>query len=470
MRNFIIAVALMVAPLATWMAGCRDSGAEARFPGGPEMKRLAQTEPAIDRGAPEIPDRIDPDVVLAPDPPTFARIRMVMDREAQIAGRQAAAPGLFVLPRQDYYELAETRPASGGEREFASRSPSSAASLFHRGNGMDGRQDISAMAPPGVPNDFGMPERSAAHQPLPPEPPPLAPEYIPGVFMGTDAEAKTATPPFDEPLSLAPPDRQPPPAERFEPPPRLSSASFDTVALDDLIRVLRETTPSRRETPSQTDPAPRTPDAPGRGLAELLEKTDVALALAPLPDLSNTTTKPAPGEMGARPNRPENRNSEEKIPASPDAMRMMAELNRPRVRDDGGIASLRDNGDGAFNHRFMLDFPASASPDRRGLVTPISAGSRAPDKSVRPSGGVVGNDSGFLDGLLPLEFADSGLAANDAWNSAPLALSALSDPPATAEKPNRVALTPIRKIAGRGLANSGFERIDSSVEAPPLVF
>jgi hypothetical protein len=68
---------------------------------------------------PTIPALIDPEILNVPDQPTFSRIRSIMDREATLVS-QNNATGLFVLPRQDYPEVAIV-PTASPEPEFWSR-------------------------------------------------------------------------------------------------------------------------------------------------------------------------------------------------------------------------------------------------------------------------------------------------------------------------------------------------------------
>lgn len=184
MRKLVVMALSFLLPFAAWMAGCRQE--QASFPGGPEMKNLAQApggQPGGYKEAPFIPAAIDPEVLAMPDQGTFSRIQAVMDREALLASRQAApAPGLFVMPRQEFPELAQyeplpepvhgTLPASAPmlatTREFWSRP----AEVMPAPSMQAIPADVSAM----------MPASSVARQePL------LVPETIPGVYMGLGA-------------------------------------------------------------------------------------------------------------------------------------------------------------------------------------------------------------------------------------------------------------------------------------------
>lgn len=109
MRTIIFVIVSLLVPLAMWISGCRQETSRARMPSDPETSRLARAPGTSVADAmtvpPAIPALIDPEIMAAPDQPTFARIRAVMDREAAITGAQAD-PGLFVLPRQEYPEMA----------------------------------------------------------------------------------------------------------------------------------------------------------------------------------------------------------------------------------------------------------------------------------------------------------------------------------------------------------------------------
>ncbi len=184
MRKLVVMALSFLLPFAAWMAGCRQE--QASFPGGPEMKNLAQAPGARPGGykeAPFIPAAIDPEVLAMPDQGTFSRIQAVMDREAQLASRQAApAPGLFVMPRQEFPELAQYEPLPEPVQGYL---PSSAPALATtREFWSRPAETMPAPSMQAIPADVSamMPASSVGRQdPL------LAPETIPGVYMGLGA-------------------------------------------------------------------------------------------------------------------------------------------------------------------------------------------------------------------------------------------------------------------------------------------
>lgn len=106
MHKYVLILLSLLTPFGFWCAGCQRETARAPMPKGPETARLARAPgTGVDESAampPSIPALIDPEVLAAPDQPTFERIRAVMDREANLTTSMNDA-GLFVLPRQDYY-------------------------------------------------------------------------------------------------------------------------------------------------------------------------------------------------------------------------------------------------------------------------------------------------------------------------------------------------------------------------------
>lgn len=274
MQKLIAAVVLALVPCAAWVAGCRQNEQAKSFPKGPEVKSLARKPVAIGTtpNAPSVPAVIDPEVLATPDQPTFARIRAVMDREAQLASRYSQ-PGLFVLPREDFHDVAVADgavptpepslaavPPALTAREFWSRPPASMSAIADNFPTFAGG-DISAMAPPAPPAAPMVVEQAA----------PL--ESIPGLFMG-GAEPTPSV--WERPLSLA----VPAPADANPAPASLAAETGSGSLL-----TLRESFAS-----FPTPPAAAAPPFPaartGGRLAELLQKDDVRQALAPLPDIS----------------------------------------------------------------------------------------------------------------------------------------------------------------------------------------
>lgn len=229
MRKFVLILLSLLTPFGIWSAGCRQETARAPMPKGPETARLARAPGAgVDAGIatpPNIPALIDPEILATPDQPTFARIRAVMDREESLAGNMAD-PGLFVLPRQDYYpEMAVApqpvapQPAPLAAPEFWSRPVQDMPVGSPRQNLSP---DLAAMAPGVVANPppahrfeaypaYAMPDDSGLtplapmvpHQASPLSPPPMLPPppaptapparpandmpaEIPGLYFGPD--------------------------------------------------------------------------------------------------------------------------------------------------------------------------------------------------------------------------------------------------------------------------------------------
>ncbi|MCL2000967.1 MAG: hypothetical protein FWG74_05995, partial [Planctomycetes bacterium] len=272
MRKLIIALVLALFPFALWVSGCRRNDQATAFPKGPEVKNLSRAPQIASHtaAAPDIPAVIDPEILASPDQPTFARIRAVMDREAQLSN-QYSTPGLFVLPRQDYPEMAvppepvftsESAPALSS-REFWSRP---AAPLNQPPAQYQQYHDVSAMIPAG---QFSSPE---------PREPSLPTEGIPGVFMGSDQ--------IDAgPFSLAPPV-----SERLELSERTAAPTPQFPLLDDLKTDMARAI-GRNQDPPVLPPlawAPAQPEPAARSkTGGFLLNDDIRQALEPLPDISN---------------------------------------------------------------------------------------------------------------------------------------------------------------------------------------
>ncbi len=193
MRTILFLVVSLMIPMGVWFSGCRqDATAKAPMPKGPEMERLARApgtsvEDAIAR-PPTVPALIDPEILATPDQPTFERIRAVMDREAVLLSRNTE-PGLFVLPRQDYPEVAivpDSQPQPQSMDSFWSRPVNNATPVM---NSAPYQADISAMSP-----------AAPALTPLAPMP------EIPGMYFGADESVSVPVPvastPRYEPLPM----------------------------------------------------------------------------------------------------------------------------------------------------------------------------------------------------------------------------------------------------------------------------
>lgn len=174
MRKYILILLSVLTPLGVWSSGCQQEVSRGRMPKGPEMERLARAPGStVDDAmakAPVIPAMIDPEIINAPDQPTFARIQAVMDREATIASN-FSDPGLFVLPRQEYPDMAivpQTVPPVTPEfwsspAEQVRYMPSGKVNLSPELEG-----DLSAMAPAANPNTYyhQAPAAPITHAPL----------------------------------------------------------------------------------------------------------------------------------------------------------------------------------------------------------------------------------------------------------------------------------------------------------------
>ena len=301
MRTFIIIVVALLTPFAMWTAGCRENKKQAAFPKGPEVKKLARA-PEQRSSVPEIaaaPATIDPEILHSPDQPTFARIRAVMDKEAQMTSRDAA-PGLLVLPRQDVSELAvlpEPTPVYGApvpqvtNAEFRSRP---AAPLPERHSRRQApAADVSAMMPPARPPTAVMAEPS------------LPTESIPGVYMGSDQIGAGGTNAWEPPappegtarwIGMGPDQNKIGGPDALTSPPLLSTASFEAVSIDDLNQLMRDLGPVSPSSERDASNELRQALAPLPTLAELAVWERAAPLPEPIGELS-----PAPALSAAAP-------------------------------------------------------------------------------------------------------------------------------------------------------------------------
>jgi hypothetical protein len=225
------------------------------MPKGPEMERLARSpgasvEDAVAR-PPTVPALIDPEILATPDQPTFERIRAVMDREAVLLSR-SSEPGLFVLPRQDYPEMAivpDNQRQPHVMDSFWSRPVNNAMPPM---NSAPYPSDVSAMAP-----------AAPMITPLAPVP------EIPGMYFGPD--------------QAAPVPAQPIAAPRYEPLPMPVPVPMQAPAVQQ-VEPLPMPVPV---TLSMQKPAPPLPD--------LFGNTDLGLLapLAALDDLAGVMAKNA---------------------------------------------------------------------------------------------------------------------------------------------------------------------------------
>ncbi len=220
MRTFLFIVLTLLMPFGLWVSGCRREPEQAVLPNTPEMERLARSPGTTVEDAlaqPYVPALIDPEIFAAPDQPTYARIRTVMDREAALAGSMNQ-PGLFVLPRQEYPEMAVL------PQQNLQAAPASTPEIWTRqvDNAMSqnpiraDNPDLSAMAPASQPYPaaFVPQNRQPAAYPaytlpqdLPQAPAPAlpaeSPTGIPGMYFGPDNMVLDALAPLS-PLSEAP--------------------------------------------------------------------------------------------------------------------------------------------------------------------------------------------------------------------------------------------------------------------------
>lgn len=224
MRTILFLVVSLMIPMGVWFSGCgQDATATAPMPKGPEMERLARSPAASVEDAvarpPTVPALIDPEILATPDQPTFERIRTVMDREAVLLSR-SSEPGLFVLPRQDYPEMAivpDNQRQPHVMDSFWSRPVNNAMPVM---NSAPYPTDISAMAPAAP--MMGSP-RPASHVSTMPALTPLAPmPEIPGMYFGPDEIAPVQVQPIAspryEPLPMpVPVPAQTPAAQQIEP-------------------------------------------------------------------------------------------------------------------------------------------------------------------------------------------------------------------------------------------------------------
>ncbi|MDR2392429.1 MAG: hypothetical protein LBE84_12230 [Planctomycetota bacterium] len=467
MRKFIVVAALTLTPLAIWIAGCRDRGQQARFPKGPEVKRLAMSSGRRDSGAPEIPAAIDPDIMNTPDQPTFARIQAVMDREAQLSSRHSA-PGLFVIPRQDYTNLAAVPDAATDRREFHSipMTPDRDR-MFNRGYVP---ADVSAMAPPGFMAGPGLPP-TTAHDFVPPEMD-LPLSDIPGVFMGNDPPS-----PEFQPLSLMP---ALPGGDWLEMSiPGIPEMTDIRFAAAEAADVWHKNFPLDSFLPTPAMIIDKPPDA-----------DDVRLALAPLPELPVGSVLAAGfvGTSEAGGNKKSGyrfasheRNSLQPAAASPRQKGM--KTPRTNRRDDsrylmdiwGKYPVVRKTSAPAVSlSDFQLDEPMAIVPPgelEANAQTQIGDGKEDLDlarefpsviellktlESEEQSGG------GGAKPVQPVE-----MATGDFGNGT----VRKQDDAGTGGTARKVTLLPSRNLVGRkSFSDKMLHQIDSQVEAPPVVF
>lgn len=209
-------------PMGVWFSGCgQDATATAPMPKGPEMERLARSPAASVEDAvarpPTVPALIDPEILATPDQPTFERIRAVMDREAVLLSR-SSEPGLFVLPRQDYPEMAivpDNQRQPHVMDSFWSRPVNNSMPM----NSGPYSADVSAMAPaaPMMGSPVPTPRPSSQVNTIPALTP-LAPmPEIPGMYFGPDEIAPVQIQPIASPRYEPLPMPVPVPAQQLEP-------------------------------------------------------------------------------------------------------------------------------------------------------------------------------------------------------------------------------------------------------------
>lgn len=363
MRTLVIIVIAMLVPFTMWIAGCRQNDRQAAaFPKGPEVKNLARAADHPARpGAPVIPAAIDPEIAMAPDQPTFALLRSVMDREAAIASRYGDDAGLFVLPRQDFPELVNgpARPASGDlpeGREFWS--VPAAPVMAARPAGGDIPDDISAMAPAGgIPGLF--------------TPEPMLPfEFIPGVFMGGAVEHFDAPTPsaFFDGLAIPAPEAAPP---AFADPPTAAELSLDNLRLSaselghapEKVRRPGGVEVERRLAAVSGAPVPAISRFSGAA-----GSVDVREALAPLPNLA------AMSAAAEEPYGPDHQLALPIPPPSAGSPRGEASADAPETAAFMPKAppGLADGGGGLERGRYMMDVRKAADTRRQGAPVPDS--------------------------------------------------------------------------------------------------
>ncbi|MDR1533523.1 MAG: hypothetical protein LBU64_00260 [Planctomycetota bacterium] len=467
MGKIILIVALALAPLALWVAGCRDNGRTAGFPRGPEVGRLARSSGRSEREIPRVSDPIDSEVSYAPDPQTFARIQAVVDREARLSSRDAR-PGLFVLPREDFPELAAGSPNPDGRLFQSSPAIPRPGSSDWSGSVPS---DLSAMAPPRFIPGPGLPPAAMASPEFPE--PELQLLDIPGVFLGIESQSSRS-----EPLSLAPirpgGEGMAKSGPEFSPP--LAGAVPDSTALASFS--------GRDPIPIPLAPAPKIsgltaaepPGEGGRRLEELFREEDLRLALTPLPDLSAYDPLLLSGGDsissfdGISVPPPE---------AMPDPEAMISAINAAeaaRAQSLPRFGRFEPAGD-PFRLNFWDDYPvAEASPANFAAVNPP-----APELPPLPSG-IEPDDFGrpddmaeslptALELLLSLESESASRVNGEGGIQSAKAAGPSRSEAGGSEAWRKITLLPAQLPAGKkGKDRKRLENIDSQVEAPPLIF
>jgi hypothetical protein len=462
LHKLIVLGALAFTPLAIWIAGCRDNSRQAGFPRVSEMGRLAVSSSRENGRMPDIPAAIDPEVMNAPDQPTFARIRAVMDREAQLSSRDPR-PGLFVIPRADFPELAALPSDVPAGREFRSR-PVQPGIGHDYAPGDHVPADLSAMAAPDFPNIPGLPPSSASSLNSSLDSGPALPPVfdIPGIFTGGDAF---------EPLSLAParPGGTPPIEKALKFPPPLTSAAFDPAALDHVAGAGKgRSAAAPAEEPDRIEwavsKAAAEPAQTGSGrLAALFGANAVKLALTPLPDLSGEMRLSA-GDASRSP-----------VPAPPDMVETVSALTDDpgAIRRPASRGKLFETGNSRYmmefwdNYPVAREFPAPADlPPLLGETPPASLDQAGQDDFENSFPTVLE----LLKALEPDPPAKGTATGSEPAKKPGTTLSGV-DSAKPAGAPQKVALLPVPADSGRRIgARKQLEKIDNSIEAPPLVF
>lgn len=449
------------------------------------MKNLARAPGApARRNEPVVPAAIDPEIAMAPDQPTFGRLRTIMDREAALASRYSDETGLFVLPRQDFPELvnAPAQPVSepipvrsleGSEFWSTPAAPVMAARPPEHGI----PDDVSAMAPAaGIPGLF--------------TPEPMLPfESIPGVFMGGVVEH------FTPPLSTRSPIGQtaaplPAPAPNgvtqiVTPPAFYESPAQSELSLDDLRLSASDLGKPAEQWDKFAESATRGEpwainDKPAAGIARFADVSvdvDVKEALSPLPSLV--------ADAAAAAAKPQETEQPLSLPIPPPP------LDTPRDEAPAApIASSAPETPRPPQKQAAIEAIEKADPDeakpqakRDGARSePMTFAPKTPPTLADTVTSRLDRTMYMMDMRKSMDSRDSRPEELPALNSFAEIEDAANkrkealDAPAEPEKPvSRDSETPSRKIVLKPVAEkeprtrpSSLDRIDAMVEVPPI--
>lgn len=459
MRKLVIIVIVVLVPIGLWTAGCRENR-QASFPSTPEMKSIARAPEQIHPTRPPvIPAAIDREILATPDPETYGRLRQVMDRTEMLAARYAE-PGLVVSPVTDrevhqspyaqpvmaYNQMPSANhevipeaviagmldspyhaPAPSPTPEFWSKPAKPLPTRTWDNTAIPA--DISAM----MPSSPVLRQTDSEPEALPSV---FMPEDIPGVFMGSDGASETSGW-----IGMAP--RRPAVAG----PEPVSLDSFASVSVDDVNQHLRrQDWRPQKENTGDLDLvallAPLNSPAPpsqSEKLVELFENTDIRQALEPLPDISELIL-PLPGDDWEKPAS----SAKKAVPAEKTAMAEKTTpagtgfMPPPPSESQGGSLSERD--------LYRMDLPAAKAaastaepvPQPTASEPALNELSEPPPTPTRNAASTSGDDV-----MRRLMQASSQAKAN--------------------QRPSEEPLRPVHP-------KSALDRIDSSVDVPPLKF